>query len=332
MKHLFIKIALLIIVSTNAQITDSTFDTDYSNISDENKIENFKDVYIKEFKFENPIFDLELKFQPTTNYNAYQAFKWKGNIKKISKYVKYQSNSEKRLEETTVYNDKGLKVSETASGNTNFFFYDKNDRMNRWVRVVRGDTLYTKSFFYNNKNQLVKHLYSNYQNNRKTNTIENQIDYDAKNRPVSISVVTENGGSLVSKKVVYDGNIVNIESWYKGKNIGSELLVFSKNFNEIKKVFSNYIQFSAFNTDGKLSKQTTFINEKLSYVRNYEYNENQDLVLSTYETPADRTKKELRTTVYQYDEKGNKIHEFTSDNVTSNKIEYFYEIELVLVR
>uniref|UniRef100_UPI0040490F44 hypothetical protein n=1 Tax=Flavobacterium sp. TaxID=239 RepID=UPI0040490F44 len=326
MHKILFQVLFFLSVFVHAQQTDDSFDTFYSNVKDDMAIENFKDVYIKEFKFDNPIFDLELKFQPTTNYNAYQSNFWHGNFSKISKYVKYNYSTEKRLEETIVYNDEGLKVSESASGNSNFFFYDKNNRMNRWVRVVRGDTLYTKSFFYNNKSQLIKHLYSNYSNSKKTNTIETQIAYDVKNRPISMAQPTANGGLEYSKKVIYDGNIVKVESWYKGKINSVDVMVFSKNYNLIKHVFSNYTQFSSYNANKQITKQTTFINNKLNYVRNYQYNENKDLVLSTYETPADRAKKELRTTVYKYDEKSNKIHEFTSDNISINTFEYFYEI------
>lgn len=292
-------------------------DSIYLNI-DEFKFEEFKDVNIKGFTFQNPTLNLELPtrtFQSKTNNYFDINQKLKGKVKKISTYIKRSYEKEKKLITYTVYDKNGLKTLTNESGYINTYFsYDSNNLLSTKTRIVRTDTVYNYNYEYNKINQLTK--FSNF-----------AIEYDSLHRPILAKSINPDGQYKL--KIVYDNNVVKLEEIYNDKSSGTKEYVYSENNNLIKEVFSNYNVFYCYNKNNLLIKSVTFIDNKLNNIQKFSYDKNDNINSHIFQFAIDKkngTKAE-NTNLYKYDNIGNKIYELDSGNITKSTTEYFYEIE-----
>ncbi len=316
MKNIYLIFLLFFSLKFYSQNNISS-DSIYLNI-DEFKFENFKDVYIQGFSFQNPAIDVEMSmsFQPTIGHVFDGNKKIKGKVKKISEYVKRSYDKEKKLDTYTLYNENGQATLKNESGYINTYFsYDSNKRLSKKIRVVRNDTISKQIYEYNDKNQIVK--YSEY-----------IFEYDNEKKIIVAKNINPN--SKYKRKYIYnDNNVVRMEDWDNDKIIGSRENVYSENNNLIKEVFGDYIVFNSYNKHNQKIKSVTFINKKLNNIREFDYDEKGNIILDKFQFAIDKkngTKSEV-THQYKYDVVGNKIYDLNSGENAKSPTEYFYEIE-----
>lgn len=286
---------------------------------EEYDIENFKDVYIKEFSFHYPTFNPELgmdKFLPTSENIHYERRKLNGNIKKLTKFVKYSGRNEKQFRSNSLYNEMGLKLQSDESSNIkNFFYYDSNNRLSKKIRIVNNDTIKQNHYSYNEKNQLVKH----------NNFV---IEYDELQRPFYVKDMKYYPKGI-EYKISYNNNIVEVEEFYNGKSFGKKKYTYSKSYNLLKKETYSGIYYYTYDKMGQLIKEVSFKNDKLQRVRSYKYDENGNEIYQSFQFAKDLKDgtKPKQISKYKYDKFKNIIHEHTSSEFMKSTYEYFYEIK-----
>ena len=304
-------------------------DSVYGNINTY-ELSQFEDIYIPNHPFLNPTLDLDLNFQPTNDlsiFNSFGNYAIKGKVKKVTKFKKYEYSDHKKLDSYTVFNTDGLKTMTNESGYIeSYFYYNEKNQMIRWERIVNNDTLYIKEFSYNSRNQLIKSDKTQFRENGTSIKSSWIIAYDLQNKPIALKYAYANGQLDVIKNITYDHNIVKIESLNNGKSIGTKELVFSSNSHLIKSKFSNYTIFYSYNEKGQCVKEIVFINDIINNIRTKIFDENGSQTKSIFEEP-NSDKKEIHFTTFKYDRFNNKTYEYSSDNVTKNTYEFFYEVE-----
>lgn len=317
-------IIFLTLINSNIYSQKYTSDNIYYEI-DETDIENFEDVYLQNFSFENPTvnsFSMSLRiFEPTTDNNFVNYQKVNGQIKKITEYVKYPKDKDKRIKSYTIYNEKKLKTLSNESGYINVHYdYDSENRLSKQLRMVNNDTTSSYFFKYNERNQLTEFITV-----QQKNEFHYKVEYDKEHRPIKI--INEDP-KATQYEIFYDKNIVRTKETY-GKYITEKEYVYSENNNLIKEIFSNYKVFNSYNSNHQLIKKVTFIDEKLNSIQYFDYNEKGDLIRHSFQFSIDKingTKAE-DISKYKYDEWDNIIYKITSGTISANTTEYFYEIE-----
>lgn len=317
-KELLYFIMLSSFLAAYSQKGTVSADTAYLSV-DEADIANFKDIYIPEFAFPNTTANYSISLnllQPDANRN-FENKKPNGAIKKISTFVKYAYNKEKKLRSYTMYNKEGL-VTEISEPDDRgqakeYFFYDAKSRPVSHIRLLNGDTLYKDTYEYNSRNQLTKF----------GNTT---VEYDAQHRMVALK---NSAANTVQYKIYYNNNLVKTEGWLNGKLVEAKEYIYSENYNPIKSAFGSYVVFDSYNDKKQLIKSVSFLNNKLNGIRYFEYNNNGDKVRSIFKSAADKAQgtKEENNSRFEYDQHNNKTYELSTGGISKNKIEYFYENE-----
>ncbi len=310
---------LFLIVSFNLYSQKNvSLDTINETIKEYN-IKNFEDVYIKDFSFENPTFNPELgtdKFLPTSENIHYEKRRLNGNLRKLTKFVKYSDRNEKQFRSNSFYNEMGLKQQSNESSNIkNFFYYDSDNRLSKKIRIVNNDTIKQNHYSYNEKSQLVKH----------NNFV---IEYDELQRPFYVKDVKYHPKGI-EYRINYNNNVVEVEESYNGKRIGIKRYTYSKNYNLLKKETYSGVYYYTYNQLGQLIKEVYFKNGKLQQVRSYKYDKNGNEVYQSFQFAKDIEDgtKLKQTSEYKYDEFNNIIYEHTTSEFMKSTYEYFYEIE-----
>lgn len=316
-------IIFLTLINSNIYSQKYTSDNIYYEI-DETDTENFEDVYLQNFSFENPTvnsFSMSLRiFEPTTE-NNFANYQVNGQIKKITEYVKYPKDKDKRIKSYTLYNEKKLKTLSNESGYISVHYdYDSKNRLFKQLRMVNNDTTSSYFFKYNERNQLTEFITV-----QQRNEFHYKVEYDKEHRPIKIK---NEDPKATQYEIFYDKNIVRTKETY-GKYITEKEYVYSENNNLIKEIFSNYKVFNSYNSNHQLIKKVTFIDEKLNNIQYFDYNEKGDLIHHSFQFSIDKingTKAE-DISKYKYDEWDNIIYKITSGTISANTTEYFYEIE-----
>lgn len=323
MKKLYFFILLTLIclsVYSQKYTTDSIYYT-----TDETNIDNFQDIYIRNFTFVNPTVNslaMSLRiFEPTTKNITTDNQKINGKVKKITEYVKYSKDKDKRVKAYTIYNEKTLKTLSNESGYINVHYvYDLKNRISNQVRIVNNDTISIHIFKYNDRDQLTE-----FKTIQQKNESLYKVEYDERNRPITVK--NENP-KATQYEIYYDNNIVRTKEIY-GENITEKEYVYSENNNLIKEIFSNYIVFYSYNPNNQLIKKVTFIDKKLNNIQLFDYNEKGNLIRHSFQFAIDKANgtKAEDISEYKYDEWNNIIYKMTSGTISANTVEYFYEIE-----
>lgn len=323
MKALYFSTLMTLIFSI---VYSQKYTTDYIYFkADETNIENFEDVYIQNFNFQNPTinsFSMSSRiFEPTTKNITSNFQKVNGKVKKITEYVKNLNDIEKQVKSFNLFNEKTQRTLLNESGYINVhYFYDPENRLSKQLRIVNNDTTSSYVFNYNSRNQITEFITI-----QQKNEWHYKVEYDDKNRPIKIK--NENP-KAVQYEIYYDNNIVKTKEIY-GNIISEKEYVYSENYNLIKEIFSNYIVFNSYNNDNQIIKKVTFIDKNLNSIQLFDYNDKGDLIRHSFQFAIDKINGTEAEDIseYKYDEWNNIIYKMTSGTISANTKESFYEIE-----
>jgi len=312
-------------------------DSIYLNVNESN-IENFQDVYIKEFVFPSPTIRLSI-LNPNTfsSTSIFQPISDKlpdgsdflytdhkingGKVKKITR------KKDSFVEYSCYYNERKQLTKQSLNYYPweELFNYDSLNRPSDWIRYNNRSHYKME---YNENNQLIKFSHIS-ENTPFTTTIE----YDKQNRPTTIFNTNKEDEKKYRYRLFYDNNIVNVETYNNRNDTLRVEYVFSENYNLIKETRNEYIFYHSYEKNNLLIKTVVFKNKELSSILKYKYNEQGNLInYLSYHTNGGNENNEERyfsntPMRYEYDLFENIIFISSGDYNSYKYSSYGYEIE-----
>lgn len=315
MKFLFCFLMIFVISRTAAQ-QRATGDTAYLNV-EKQKYPDIQNYQVAGFEFDHPTVDLENMvyiFVPKAN-RAVQPKAGK-RMKKVTTYIQFAGDAERKLHSYELYDREGKKVQTNEFGYINVFFkYRPDGQLSEKIRVVRSDTVAHQRFRYNRLNQLL--AYSAV-----------KILYDDAGRPRAFkdSTATDPPYNTV---LLYDHNAVRIEEQKNDKAFAFREFTYSENLNLIREHYPDRTVFHSYNAQHQKIKSVEFANGSLLRIQTFAYDDKGDLTLQRSQSGPN-----LKTSTwtenrpaFKYDKAGNRIYEKNSSSASPSATEYFYEIE-----
>lgn len=327
-KQLSFLIAFAFTAYLSAQSKRIYPDSIYQNITDYN-LEKFRIINIPGFKFTNPCIDMNFDFRPNNDlgiFFEFNDFKIRGKVKQITQFCKYKRNKEKKIEKIIFFNSLGLpSYVKDYWGIHEYYVYDTSGSLIHKERLVESNkTKKTYDYIYNENKQLTK-ITEKVIKDCKEIEYQYMTSYDSLKRPVRFSKV-DSAGEVCINTIIYNNNFVTFNGIKNGIVSWKKELFYSDNSHLLATKVNEYTNFYAYDSLGNLSKWIYFIDDKLSFAFNYSFdNYGNETLWTTYGGP-NNAEGEIHKTILKYDEKGNVICSFASDNVTSNTYEFTYEI------